>query len=199
MTDRALDALGESATEQVVAFLNSADRHRRRRDRANRKRFARLLKDPDAVAVTMGLTDEVIRISDKRKSAQAFRRLAKAAPLQLGAIDYFGLKLASPVSRLLPRLTMAIVRKRVELASYGIILNSQPKKLAKHIGRRKSDNAQLNINVLGEAVLGDREALERFKSVSEMLQRDEVNYVSVKISSIISQIITIDQIGRAHV
>lgn len=195
MTDRALDALGESATEQVVAFLNSADRHRRRRDRANRKRFARLLKDPDAVAVTMGLTDEVIRISDKRKSAQAFRRLAKAAPLQLGAIDYFGLKLASPVSRLLPRLTMAIVRKRVELASYGIILNSQPKKLAKHIGRRKSDNAQLNINVLGEAVLGDREALERFKSVSEMLQRDEVNYVSVKISSIISQIITIDHAG----
>ena len=195
MTDVALDALGESASEKVVTFLNDSDRHRKRRDRANRKRFARLLKDPAAVAVTMGLTDEVIRISDKRKSAQAFRRLAKDASIQLGFIDYCGIKLASPVSRLLPRLTMVIVRKRVEIASHGIILNSQPKKLSKHIDRRKADSAQLNINVLGEAVLGDREAYERFKSVSEMLQRDEVNYVSVKISSIISQIITIDHAG----
>ncbi|NBY38733.1 MAG: aldehyde dehydrogenase family protein [Actinobacteria bacterium] len=195
MTDVALDALGESASEKVVTFLNSSDRHRKRRDRANRKRFARLLKDPAAVAVTMGLTDEVIRISDKRKSAQAFRRLAKAASIQLGVIDYLGIKLAAPISLLLPRLTMAIVRKRVEIASHGIILNSQPKKLSKHIDRRKADSAQLNINVLGEAVLGDREAHERFKSVSEMLQRDEVNYVSVKISSIISQIITIDHAG----
>ena len=143
----------------------------------------------------MGLTDEVIRISDKRKSAQAFRRLAKAASVQLGVIDYLGIKLAAPISLLLPRFTMAIVRKRVEIASHGIILNSQPKKLSKHIDRRKADSAQLNINVLGEAVLGDREAHERFKSVSEMLQRDEVNYVSVKISSIISQIITIDHAG----
>ena len=54
MTDVALDALGESASEKVVTFLNDSDRHRKRRDRANRKRFARLLKDPAAVAVTMG-------------------------------------------------------------------------------------------------------------------------------------------------
>lgn len=195
MTDAALDALGERASERVVELLSSSDRHRKRRDRANRKRFARLLKDPMAVTVTMGLTDEVIRISDKRKSAKAFRRLAKASTIQLGLIDYLGIKFASPISRLLPRLTMAIVRKRVEIASHGIILNSLPKKLERHIEQRKKDSAQLNINVLGEAVLGDREAHERFKAVSEMLQRDEVNYVSVKISSIISQIITIDHAG----
>ena len=195
MSDDALKELGEKASERVVEFLASADRQRKRRDRANRKRFARLLKDQASVDVTMGLTDEVIRIADKRKSAQAFRHIAKKSTRYIGLLDYLGLKVAAPVSVLLPRFTMAIVRKRVERASEGIILNSLPKKLDRHISRRKKDHAQLNINVLGEAVLGDREAHERFKSVAEMLQRDDVDYVSVKISSIISQIITIDHAG----
>ena len=52
-----------------------------------------------------------------------------------------------------------------------------------------------NISVLGEAVLGDEEATARYQSVLEMLSRDEVNYISVKISSIISQIITLDTEG----
>jgi len=53
----------------------------------------------------------------------------------------------------------------------------------------------LNINVLGEAVLGAGEADERFERVLEMIRRPEINYVSVKLSSIVSQIITIDRVG----
>jgi RHH-type proline utilization regulon transcriptional repressor/proline dehydrogenase/delta 1-pyrroline-5-carboxylate dehydrogenase len=53
----------------------------------------------------------------------------------------------------------------------------------------------MNINVLGEAVLGEGEAEERLDRVLEMIRRPEVDYVSVKLSSVVSQIITIDRLG----
>ena len=49
--------------------------------------------------------------------------------------------------------------------------------------------------MLGEAVLGEREADERLERVLEMMRRAEINYVSVKLSSVVSQIITLDRDG----
>ena len=67
--------------------------------------------------------------------------------------------------------------------------------LSRHLRQRESAGLALNINVLGEAVLGEREASERLRRVLEMMQRDEVDYVSVKLSSLVSQIATIDHEG----
>ena len=44
-------------------------------------------------------------------------------------------------------------------------------------------------------MLGDREANERLERVLEMMHRDEVTYISVKLSAIVSQITTIDHEG----
>jgi RHH-type proline utilization regulon transcriptional repressor/proline dehydrogenase/delta 1-pyrroline-5-carboxylate dehydrogenase len=83
----------------------------------------------------------------------------------------------------------------VKLLSKGIILPAENKKLAKQIKRRAKKGIRLNINVLGEAVLGDHEASERFDRVIEMMNRSEVDYVSVKLSSVVSQIIALDREG----
>jgi RHH-type transcriptional regulator, proline utilization regulon repressor / proline dehydrogenase / delta 1-pyrroline-5-carboxylate dehydrogenase len=47
---------------------------------------------------------------------------------------------------------------------------------------------QLNINLLGEAVLGDQEADRRLAGVSQLIARTDVDYVSVKISAVCSQL-----------
>ena len=44
-------------------------------------------------------------------------------------------------------------------------------------------------------MLGDHEASERFDRVIEMMKRSEVDYVSVKLSSVVSQIIALDREG----
>lgn len=131
-----------------------------------------------------------------KHAARTLRRSAKRASRSgLGTFDYVGVKVASLASYLFPTLVMKAVHKRVRMAADGIILPAENSLLRRHINQRNNVEARLNINVLGEAVLGEHEAKERLAAVIEMIQRPEVNYASVKISSIASQLITIDYLG----
>ena len=194
-----IDHLSEKSINMVADLLQESDKVRSRRDEANRKRFARLLKDPAAISLTMSLTDEVMRMSSMRSAAKTLRKVSvTASPVGLGIWDFLGLKLISVVSYLSPKLIMKIVHQRVRMAATGIILPAEENLLSRHIRKRNIDKARLNINVLGEAVLGNHEATERLDSVIAMVKRPEVNYASVKISSIASQLITIDHLGSVE-
>ena len=191
-----VDQLTEAAVDRARRILTEADRLRDRRGTANQRRFARLLKDPAAVSVTMSLTDEVMRIPDAVRASRALRRAArKATPRGLGWRDALGLRLISVLSLAVPKLVMKIVEWQVRVASTGIILPAEERPLAAHLRKRTRDKARLNVNVLGEAVLGDGEASHRLKSVIEMVQRPDVTYASVKISAVVSQLNTIDHDG----
>jgi len=198
-TDPGIDGLDAIAINKVNQLLIESEANRSCKDIGNRKRFARLLREPAAIAVTMGLTDEVMRISNPVRAAKSFRTVSKDATISgLGLVDYLGIKIAVVGSIILPKLVMKAVRGRVEFASNGIILPAEKKELSSHISKRSQESARLNINVLGEAVLGNNEATERFNSVIEMIRRPEANYASVKISAIVSQLITIDHFGSVE-
>lgn len=182
----------QSVIERVAQILEKSGKYRTRADRAHRKRFSRLLKDPSAVNLTIRLTDEVIRITSKKEAAARFREIAKGANFSLGFFNYFGIKIAALTSLFLPSLTISIITWQVRSVSKRAILPAEAKKLSRHIARRSKREIRGNINVLGEAVLGEEEAKARYEAVLEMLLREEVSYISVKISSIISQIVTVD-------
>ncbi len=198
---RDADTLTDAAVERARSILTDADRLRDRRGRYNQRRFQRLLEDPDAVSVTMSLTDEVMRISEPKRAARALRRAAHKASMKgLGVKDANGVKFIAALSPFLPRFVMGLVEWQVRAAATGIILPAEEKPLAAHLRKRHADGVRLNINVLGEAVLGDGEATHRLNSIMEMVQRPDVTYASVKISAVVSQLNTIDHNGsvRSH-
>ena len=191
-----IDDLAENTISLVARLLTESEKERTRHDETNRKRFARLLKNAAAISLTMSLTDEVMRMSSMRNAAKTFRRISKTATVSgLGLFDFVGIKAISVASYLLPSLVMKVVHQRVRMAAHGIILPAEVLPLSRHIKKRNGDHVRLNINVLGEAVLGDHEAQQRLQSIIAMVQRPEVNYASVKISAIASQLITIDHLG----
>jgi RHH-type proline utilization regulon transcriptional repressor/proline dehydrogenase/delta 1-pyrroline-5-carboxylate dehydrogenase len=195
-TDRAIDKLATGSCERARQLIIEAESLRRRREKANRRRFARLLRDRSAIDVTMTLTDEVMRVYSLRSAAGILRRAARQASVAgFGILNAFGLRLISMVSRVFPSLAVRVVHSRVRGLSKDLILEAEPEPLRRHLQSRRRDGIQLNINVLGEAVLGDVEANEHFDRVLEMMQRSEVDYVSVKLSSIVSQLTTIDHEG----
>ena len=195
-TDAAVDKLAAMAIIQTKKLLTQSEKLRDRRERASRKRVARLFKDPKAIEATITLTDEVLRISSVQSSSRIFRRAAKKASLVgFGAVNALGLHFIGILSRVIPGPVVGLVHKRVRALSKDLILASENEKLAKHLAKRTSKGISLNINVLGEAVLGDHEAEQRFKSILEMMRRPEVNYISVKLSSIVAQLIIIDVDG----
>ena len=198
-TDTRLDQLASIAIARTKELMKESDKLRGRREKANRKRVARLFKDPKAIEATITLTDEVMRISSVTSSSRIFRRAAKKASIVgFGLINGMGLHAIGILSNVLPTPVIAAVHQRVRALSKDLILAAEPEKLAKHLGKRTEKGLSLNINVLGEAVLGDHEAELRFQSILEMIRRLEVNYVSVKLSSIVAQLIIIDVEGSIN-
>ena len=195
-TDSDIDVTAQVSVRNAAQLIADSEALRSRREKANRKRFSRLFKDPTAIEVTITLTDEVMRIHSAREAAVIFRRAAKKASVTgFGLFNGFGLKVIGVLSRLTPGAVVKVVHSRVRSLSKDLILASESEKLSKHLGKRTEKGISLNINVLGEAVLGDHEAELRFQSILEMMRRPEVNYISVKLSSIVAQLIIIDVEG----
>ena len=193
------DELTEIAISNAKKLITSAKKSRRIRDEANRKRIARLFKDPVALEATITLTDEVMRISSPRAATRILRRAAAKASIRgFGLINSLGLRFIALLSGVFPRLILRIVHWRVRSYSKDLILDARPEKLHRHIEKRKEKGISLNINVIGEAVLGHQEAEDRYQSIVEMIRRPEVGYISVKLSAIVAQLITIDVTGSRN-
>ncbi|MFZ2527077.1 MAG: proline dehydrogenase family protein, partial [Rhodococcus sp. (in: high G+C Gram-positive bacteria)] len=59
-------------------------------------------------------------------------------------------------------------------------------RLGHAVAALRRDGVRLNLNLLGEAVLGDREATRRLDGTRALLARDDVDYVSMKVSAAIA-------------
>ena len=196
-TDRSIDALAKVSVVKAQELIAEAEKLRTFREKANRKRFARLFKDPSAIATTITLTDEVMRISSKKDAIRIFRVAAKRASIKgFGLLNGIGLKFLRVISYLAPKLVIKLVHHRVRALSKDLILHAEQEPLQKHILKRKKDGLNLNVNVLGEAVLGQSEADERLNRIIEMIERPEIEYISVKLSAVVAQMNTIDFDGN---
>ena len=69
-----------------------------------------------------------------------------------------------------------------------MILPGEDPGLARHLARRTRAGYDQNVNPLGEAVLGEDEAHHRLATVLATIRRPDVDYVSVKITAIYSQV-----------
>ncbi len=193
------DDVVDRAVARAARWMSDAEHHRSRREKANRRRLTRLLKDPAGLPVTMALTDEVMRISDPGRAAATLRSAAVSSnPRALGLRDHVGLRAVGRLSTIAPEPSMKLVHWQIRDASTGIILPAEQARLRKHLEKRAAEGARLNINVLGEAVLGEDEATHRLDRVIEMLTRPEVTYISVKISAIAAQLSTYDHEGSVQ-
>jgi len=199
LTDRKIDSLTEQSIIGTKELIEEAASLRSRLDVSNRRMFARMLKDSKAIGIAIALSDEVLRIKSKKHASKILFKISKNASVYgFGLFNALALRLAGVVGLIFPKLVLGAVMLHVKQISKEIILSSNKEKLKRHIRKRSDISANLNINVLGEAVLGEEEANLRFEKTIEMMRREEVNYVSVKISSICSQIITVDHQGTVE-
>lgn len=194
-----IDDLAENVVAKAKSLIEQSNKFQKPIDKSNRRRFKRLFQDQNAIAVTVTLTDEVMRINSSKDSARIlFQAASKASKKGFSLFNFLGLKFLVVLSKIIPKLSVWLVHQQVKRYSKGIILPAEIKPLSRHMKRRRKSGINLNINVLGEAVLGQSEADERFKRVIEMMTRPEVNYISVKLSAIVAQLNPIDHDGSLN-
>ena len=174
----------------AAELLATADARRSHAERSRARRVTRLLSSTAGRGLILALTDEVLRIRDPQRAAAVLRDLAHDQPgmAALGRLDRLALRTGSALAPRLPDLVVPAVRERVRSEMAGVILPARRRQLARHVARRRRQGIRLNINVLGEAILGEDEAERRLGQVLDALAQPAVDYVSVKISAVCSQL-----------
>ncbi len=151
-------------------------------------RLAGLLKDPKGLDFTLGFVDRVVRPEDVRVAGRNFERLSHAIPAFLPWYLRFAIVVGGGFAPLLPWVIVPIARWVLRRMVRHLVIDATPTRLTKTLARLRSDGLRLNLNLLGEAVLGDEEAARRLEGTRELLERDDVDYVSIKVSSVASQL-----------
>lgn len=151
------------------------------------KLLGRLVKDEAGLKFALAFVDRVVRPEDVRVAARALAELAKEPPrflpFALRFITHFG-----RLAPLLPHLSVRIARWVLRSMVAHLVIDARPEHLSKSIARLRAGGDRLNINLLGEAVLGDVEAKSRLEATRALIVRPDVDYVSIKVSSVAPQL-----------
>ena len=140
-------------------------------DRAAQQ-LAGVLGDPGGLAFTVGFIDGVIRPEDTRIAARNFARLARDVPRFLPLYLQLAVRLGAIAAVIVPPIVIPIVRWALRKMVGHLVIDATDAKLGRAIEKLRSKGARLNINLLGEAVLGEREAARRLDGTQKLLGRD---------------------------
>ena len=179
MVDR---EIADKAVEQAKAWTEAARAY-------PNSRAALLLADalhhPEGLEYTVSFVDGVIRPEDPKVAADNLRDLAarnvEFLPPYLSLPAVMGGKLAPAV----PQIAANVAEKLFAALVGDLVLDVTPENLGPAIAKLRADGSRLNLNLLGEAVLGNEEAARRMAATRELIARDDVDYVSLKVSSVI--------------
>jgi RHH-type proline utilization regulon transcriptional repressor/proline dehydrogenase/delta 1-pyrroline-5-carboxylate dehydrogenase len=148
--------------------------------------LAGVLRDPNGLAFTVGFVDGVIRPEDVRVSARTLSDLSRNIPTFLPAHLRLAVRAGGFFAPIMPGVVVPVARRALRHMVGHLIVDATDKRLGKAIKRIKKRNVRLNVNLLGEAVLGKGEAAHRLKSTEKLLARPDVDYVSIKVSSAVA-------------
>jgi RHH-type proline utilization regulon transcriptional repressor/proline dehydrogenase/delta 1-pyrroline-5-carboxylate dehydrogenase len=194
LVDDAVDLAGRWATASTAEGgpTTRADR----RARADAERLGRLVADPAGLRLALGFVDDVARPQDVRVAAKALAGLgARAGDASfLGAVDRTLFRVGARVAPALPSVVVPAARVRLRQL-VGHLVADAGAGLGKHLARTRAEGYTLNVNLLGEAVLGEDEARARLQRTIDLVRRPDVDYVSVKVSSVAAQLVTWDLEG----
>ncbi len=170
-------------------------------ERQLQAQLARMMDDPVGKAFTASLTDQCFRSHDPSRIANQIAYLIDryGIPHFLTAKRRMELKLFRAMSPLFPRLLVPVVKHALRRETARVILPGEPKALTTHLQQRSRENVRVNLNHLGEAILGEDEAQRRLKSYLDDLANPDITYISVKISTICSQLNLLDWDYTLHI
>ncbi|THG32566.1 aldehyde dehydrogenase family protein [Glaciibacter flavus] len=152
------------------------------------ERLAGVLKDPHGLEFTVGFVDGVMRPEDLMVAGENLKLVSSATPRFLPWYMRAAVWLGGQVGPVIPWVVIPIARRVLRSMVGHLVVDATPAKLGPVIEKLREGGNRLNLNLLGEAVLGEKEAARRLAGTRALLARDDVDYVSIKVSSVVSQL-----------
>ncbi len=192
------DLAVDAAIATVDRWLRDAPDHETARSRATMEQLRGIVVDPAGLAFVMRYVDRVARPDDHAAAARQMRAMVRdldVMPAFLSPVDRLLLRAGARLAPLAPGLVMPIAGRRMRSIVGHLIAPAEPRARRRHLEQQRSDGVRANVNLLGEAVLGDREAARRMADLTELIADPGVDHVSTKPSAIVAQLDPWDRVG----
>jgi RHH-type proline utilization regulon transcriptional repressor/proline dehydrogenase/delta 1-pyrroline-5-carboxylate dehydrogenase len=152
--------------------------------------FDRMINSPSDKVTLMQLTDQAFRSHRPPRAADQLIHIldVQGVPRFFSPLDRTLLRGFQSFGAYLPGVAMPLVEEKMHQETANVILPAEPELLAEHLAARRAEGVRMNVNHLGEALLGEEDAQRRLAAYLATLQQPEIEVISVKISTIYSQI-----------
>ncbi|SED71858.1 bifunctional proline dehydrogenase/L-glutamate gamma-semialdehyde dehydrogenase [Ruania alba] len=189
MTETTLSTAVEPAVQLARRWAEATSHGTTASESRTSGRLAALVSDPEGLDLAVRFVDRVARPEDLAVAARELGRLStSAAGGFLSPVDRAMLAVGASVARLAPSVVVPLARARLRQLVGHLVVDASDPGLAQHLANARADGRRLNVNLLGEAVLGEQEAASRAARTRQILERSDVDYVSIKVSALVSQI-----------
>jgi RHH-type transcriptional regulator, proline utilization regulon repressor / proline dehydrogenase / delta 1-pyrroline-5-carboxylate dehydrogenase len=182
--------LAHRALELAEALLREARAQQTADERAQSRKLARMMADPHGKELTIALADQAFRSHRPERIADQLAHLLErhGVPRYMDWWERVALLLGGAMAHYLPSVVVPPIVSRLRHETQNVILPGEEEDLRRYLEERRQAGLRLNLNQLGEAILGEVEARRRLEAYLALLARDDVEYISVKVSSVFSQI-----------
>ncbi len=180
----------EKAISLAALLLQAAQQVQTPREAQQQAFIASLMEDRNSKLFFTEITDQCFRsnhasrIADQLRFLIHKRGIPKGLPLLIGV----ELRAFSMFSRAVPTFLVPLAKQAIRKEVASVVIPGEPSALKAYLKKRTLEGFRVNLNHLGEAILGEGEAEDRLRQNIEDLKQPEIEYISVKISSICSQI-----------
>jgi RHH-type transcriptional regulator, proline utilization regulon repressor / proline dehydrogenase / delta 1-pyrroline-5-carboxylate dehydrogenase len=188
--DLAPEQLAQHSVQLAATLLKLSTQHRSTLEAERGRLLGRMMTDPRGQTFTTLLADRALRTSSAELSVDQARYLLRelGAPRYLTPIERLQLGLLNSFGGIVPTLAARGMLQRIRDQAKAYVLTGEVAQLVEYIARRAEQNIAVNVNHLGEEVIHEVEAQRRVEDYVALLQQPEVRTISVKVSSIYSQI-----------
>ncbi|MBA4020238.1 MAG: proline dehydrogenase [Pirellula sp.] len=183
-------ALIDAAVELAGTLQTRATELQSSAERRQQAELDRMLRTPADKATLVQLTDQAFRSQAAARTAEQFTHIldVQGIPRFFSPLDRALLRGFQTFGDWLPSVTVPLVKAHLRHETANVVLPAEPELLREHLEARRSQGVRMNLNFLGESLMGEEEAQQRLNKYLQALQSPEVEVLSVKISTIYSQI-----------
>lgn len=173
-----------SANALAILMLNAANKIQYKQQ----AELAKLVHDPKGKAFVTNMTDQCFRSNNPYRVADQLIFLLNqyGIPRFLTPTKQLGFKIFRFLGKPFAPLTVPFMKHLIRRETGSVILPEE--NLSSHIKKRQKEGVKVNLNHLGEAILGEKEAEKRLKTYLDDLKIPEIDYLSIKVSTLYSQI-----------
>ena len=176
-------ALARALQERATELQTPAERRQQ-------AELDRMLQTAADKVTLVQLTDQAFRCRAAGRTAEHLTHIldVQGVPRFFSPLDRALLRGFQTFGGWLPGVTVPLVKEHMQQETANVVLPAEAELLQPYLAARHREGVRMNLNFLGEAVLGEEEAAQRLEKYLAALQLPEVEVLSVKISTLHSQI-----------